>query len=482
MEITSSAETVLNLSRLQFALTIGFHYLFPPISIGLGLILVIMEGMFLKTGDKAYETMTKFWVKIFAIVFAIGVATGIVMEFQFGTNWAIYSRYVGDIFGSPLAAEGIFAFFLESGFLAILVFGWNRVTPRIHFLATCMVSLGSMFSAVWIIVANSWQQTPGEIGKVFHVIEHQLSPGIFVQRAEILDFWAVVFNPSTVDRLVHVLLAAFITGAFFVLSVSAWYLIKDVHVDFARRSFRIALPVALIASLLQAVSGHSSGQIVAEHQPAKLAAMEALYQTEQGAPLTLFGIPDSAARKVHAQVAIPGMLSWLAYNDPKAEVKGLDDPVFTDPETGEQNVPRMIGPIFWAFRVMVGVGMLFMLMCVVAVFHWWRGTLFQQRWLLSVFIPAVILPHIGNQLGWFVAEVGRQPWIVQGLLKTSQSFSPAVDVTEMIISLAMFFFIYAILFALFIFILDSRIKLGPAYFMDDGPKDAEDKAFGGGAS
>ena len=209
------------LARIQFATTVAFHYIFPPMSIGLGFLLVIMEGMYLKTKNKLYENMTKFWVKVFSLIFAMGVATGIVMEFQFGTNWSTYSRYVGDIFGSPLAAEGIFAFFLESGFLAILVFGWDKVKPRTHFIATIMVSFGSMLSAVWIIVANSWQQTPGKIGETFHIVGEGVNA-----RAEILDFWAVVFNPSTIDRLSHVLSAAMITGAFLVLSVSAYYLIK----------------------------------------------------------------------------------------------------------------------------------------------------------------------------------------------------------------------------------------------------------------
>jgi cytochrome d ubiquinol oxidase subunit I len=249
------------LARLQFAFTIAFHYIYPPLSIGIGVLLVIMEGMYLKTKNDIYQQMTKFWVKIFALTFAIGVATGIVMEFEFGTNWATYSRYVGDIFGSALAAEGIFAFFLESGFLAILVFGWNKVSPRVHFLSTIMVSLGSMLSAVWIVVANSWQQTPAG----FHIVGQGLEA-----RAEITNFWEMLFNPSSIDRLSHVLSGCWQAGAFFVLSVSAYYLIRKQHVEISQRALKIALLLALFASLFQLYTGHQSAIGISENQPAKL--------------------------------------------------------------------------------------------------------------------------------------------------------------------------------------------------------------------
>src|SRR5579862_9788048 len=240
--------SVLTLSRIQFALTIMFHYLFPPLSIGLGGLLVIMEAMYLKTGDPHYEGMTKFWTKIFAVNFAMGVATGITMEFEFGTNWATYSRYVGDVFGSALAAEGIFAFFLESGFLAVLVFGWDKVSPRIHFFSTCMVALGALFSSVWIVIANSWQQTPAG----FHILGEGLRA-----RAEITDFWAMVFSPSSMQRLVHTVIGAYILGAFFVMSIAAYYILKGRHLDFAKRSFTIALIVAAVMSLAEPISGRS---------------------------------------------------------------------------------------------------------------------------------------------------------------------------------------------------------------------------------
>jgi len=290
------------LSRLQFAFTIAFHYIFPPLSIGLGVLLVIMEGMYLKTKDKFYENMTKFWVKVFALTFAIGVATGIVMEFEFGTNWATYSRFVGDVFGSALAAEGIFAFFLESGFLAVLVFGWDKVGPKLHFFSTIMVSLGSMFSAVWIVVANSWQQTPAG----FHLVGTGINA-----RAEITDFWAMVFNPSSLDRLTHVLSGAWLAGAFLVISISSFYLLKDRYIRFSKASIKIALVVALIASLYQLFTGHQSAVGVSKNQPAKLAAMEAVFNDQTNTPLYLFGWVNEDNQEVKFGVAIPGMLSYL---------------------------------------------------------------------------------------------------------------------------------------------------------------------------
>src|SRR5215469_633048 len=308
---------VLTLSRIQFGLTIGFHYIYPPLSIGLGVMLVIMEGCWLKTKNDVYHQMAKFWTNIFALTFALGVATGIVMEFEFGTNWATYSRFVGDIFGSALAAEGIFAFFLESGFLAVLLFGWDKVSRKVHFFATCMVCLGAHFSAVWIVAANSFMQTP----RGYHIVDRGLR-----SRAEVTDFWAMVFSPSTGDRLFHTLCGAWQAGSFLVVSVSAYYLLKKRHEDFARRSLQIGLIVALVASLLQIISGDSSARGVAVNQPAKLAAFEGLYNTMSNAPLTLVGYVDNSnplqPRVVGLQV--PGLLSFLAFHDTHATVTGLD--------------------------------------------------------------------------------------------------------------------------------------------------------------
>jgi cytochrome d ubiquinol oxidase subunit I len=437
------------LSRIQFALTIMFHYLFPPLTIGLGALLVFLEARYLKTKDPQFEAATKFWTKIFALNFALGVASGIVMEFQFGTNWAGYSRYVGDIFGSALAAEGIFAFFLESGFLAVLVFGWDKVSPRMHFFSTLMVALGSIFSAVWIIVAVSWQQTPAGF-----VIRDFVTPAGTVKRAEITDFWSVVFNPSAMDRLVHVLIGAFILGSFFVLSISAFYLLKNRHVDFARKSFMTALVVAAIASIAMLASGDSQGRLVAIHQPAKLAAMEGLYETtEGGTPIRIFGIPDSEARIVRYNIQIPGLLSFLVHRDFTTPVDGLDK--FDPDETPPVAIP------FFSFHIMVGLGVYFIVLTLYALWCRMRGTLFQKKWLLWVFVFSVIGPFAANQLGWVATEVGRQPWIVYNLLRTSGAVSQNLSASQITGSIIMFGVIYTLLFALWIFLLNDKIQKGP---------------------
>lgn len=430
-------------ARLQFAFTISFHYIYPPLSIGLGIILVIMEGMYLKTGNKMYEVMTKFWVKIFALTFAMGVATGIVMEFEFGTNWATYSRFVGDIFGSALAAEGIFAFFLESGFLAILLFGWNRVGKKTHFFATCMVSLGSMMSAVWIVVANSWQQTPAG---------YRLVNNGGIVRAEITDFWGMVFNPSSVDRLSHTLGGAFLAGAFLVISVSAYYLIKKRDEEIAKTGLKIALLVALFASLFQLFTGHSSASGVAENQPAKLAAMEAHFDSLSPGDLYLFGWVNEADKKVYG-ISLPGMLSFLVHGDPTVPIRGLDS--FPKDETPPVNIT------FQTYHLMVAIGFSLIGLTLISLFLWWRGKLFTSMLWLKILVFSVLLPQIGNQIGWYTAEIGRQPWIVYGLLKTSDGLSKTVTSENIIFSLVLFTLIYAGLFVVFLYLLDKKIKNGP---------------------
>jgi cytochrome d ubiquinol oxidase subunit I len=439
---------VVTLSRIQFAITIMFHYLFPPLAIGMGGFLVFLEARYLKTKDPQFEAAAKFWTRIFALNFALGVASGIVMEFQFGTNWAAYSRYVGDVFGSALAAEGIFAFFLESGFLAVLVFGWDKVSARMHFFATLMVALGSIFSAIWIVVAISWQQTPAGF-----VIRDFATPAGIVQRAELTDFWKVVFNPSAMDRLVHVLIGAFILGSFFVLSISAYYLLKDRHVDFAKKSFTTALVVAVVSSAAMLISGDSQGRIVARYQPAKLAAMEGIYQsTGTGAPIHIFGIPDSGARMVRYNLEIPGLLSFLVHRDPNKPIPGLDQ---FEPDTPPVAIP------FFSFHIMVGLGMYFIAITLYAVWCRMRGRLFNKRWLLWTFVFSVIGPFIANELGWIAAEVGRQPWIVYNLLRTGDAVSRNLGASQVLGSIIMFGVIYSLLFALWIYLLNDKIQKGP---------------------
>ncbi len=434
---------VLTLSRIQFGATVAFHYLYPPLSIGLGIMLVIMEGAWLKTGKPVYHQMARFWTKVFALTFAIGVATGIVMEFEFGTNWATYSRFVGDVFGSALAAEGIFAFFLESGFLAVLLFGWDKVGRKMHFFSTCMVALGAHFSAVWIIVANSWMQTPAG----YHIVGEGMKA-----RAEVTDFWQVVFNPSMVDRLFHTLCGAWSAGAFLVVSVSAWYLLKGKHLEFARKSLKVGLVVALTASLLQAVSGHLSAQNVAAHQPAKLAAFEGLYNTTSNAPLVLAGIVDEKQEKVIG-VAVPGLLSFLAHDDFHTPVTGLN--AFKP----EDRPPVQASFLF--FHGMVAIGFALIGIAALGFLYFRKGTLHERRWLLWLMVFSVLGPQIANQLGWFAAEVGRQPWIVYGVMRTPAGLSAVVKANVVLTSLIMFTFIYFLLFTVFIYLLNEKIQHGP---------------------
>lgn len=434
------------LSRIQFAFTVAFHYIYPPLSIGLGLLMVIFEGLFLKTGDRHYETLARFWTKIFALTFGIGVATGIVMEFEFGTNWATYSRYVGDVFGSALAAEGIFAFALESGFLGVLLFGWNRVKPIVHFIATVGVFLGSLFSAVWIVVANSWQQTPAG----YHIVGEGLNA-----RAEITDFWAMVFNPSSVDRLLHVWVGAFLAGAFLVLSVHAFYLLKGKHVEISRKAFGIALITAMLFSISQLFLGHDSAMGVAENQPAKLAALEGHFSEEGPADMYLFGWVDKESQTVTG-LGVPGGLSFLLHSDFTEPVRGLES-------FPESDRPSQVNAIFQFYHLMVAIGMALIVLSILGVYYLWKGSLFQKKWLLWIFVFAVILPQMANQFGWFAAEMGRQPWVVYGLLRTSDALSRAVTAGQVLTSLIMFFLIYSILFLLFIYLLHKKIKHGPYY-------------------
>jgi len=434
---------VLILSRIQFTLTVAFHYIYPPLSIGLGIMLVIFESMWLKTNNPLYHQLARFWTRVFALIFAIGVATGIVMEFEFGTNWATYSRYVGDVFGSALAAEGIFAFFLESGFLALLVFGWDRVSRGVHFLATVMVCLGAHFSAVWIVVANSWMQTPAG----FHIVGEGMKA-----RAEITDFWAVVFNPSSVDRLLHTLCGAWVTGAFLVISVGAWYLLKKRHEDFAKASLKCGLIVAVIATLLQAGSGHSSAVGVSKNQPAKMAAFEGLYDTTSKAPMALLGYVDERNEKLHG-VEVPGLLSLLIHNDVNKPVTGLR-------EFKKEDRPP-VNLTFQFYHLMITLGVVLILLAVVGSFYYWRGTLAEKKWLLWALVFSAVIPQIANQAGWFAAEVGRQPWIVYGMLRTSEALSAAVKAEVVLTSLILFTLLYLVLFVVFIYLLNNKIQHGP---------------------
>lgn len=406
--------------------------------------MVIMEGLYLRTRNPVYEQMTRFWTKIFALTFGIGVATGIVMEFEFGTNWATYSRYVGDIFGSALAAEGIFAFALESGFLGILVFGWNRVKPIVHFIATLGVWLGSMFSAVWIVVANSWQQTPAG----YHIVGEGMNA-----RAEITDFWAMVFNPSSVDRMLHVWVGAFLAGTFLVLSVHAWYLLHNRHVELSRKAIKIALAVGTVSALSQLFIGHRSADGVAHNQPAKLAAFEGHFDSTAVADLYLLGWVNKKEQTTTG-IKIPGGLTYLLHQDFETPVKGLN-------AFPEADRPPAVNAVFQFYHLMVAIGMFLIALTLFGCLQWYRGKLFDQRWLLWVFVLAVLPPQIANQAGWFAAEMGRQPWVVYGLLRTSDALSKTVTANQVLFSLIMFAVIYTLLLALFLYLLNKKIQHGP---------------------
>ncbi|QDU71111.1 cytochrome ubiquinol oxidase subunit I [Mucisphaera calidilacus] len=493
---------VVLLSRIQFALTIMFHYLFPPLTIGMGVVLVYLGGMYLRTKDPAYRQAQKFWTRVFALNFAIGVASGIVMEFQFGTNWAAYSRFVGDVFGSALAAEGIFAFFLESGFLAVLVFGWNRVGPKMHFFSTLMVALGSIFSSIWIVVANSWQQTPAgshvvpmmrnvldENGHVMRddagsiITEPWVIDGTPVMRAEVTDFWAMVLNPSTAHRLTHVLLGCFIMGAFFILSICAWYILKNKHVDFARRSFAGALILATVSSVAIAISGHFQAQNVYHYQPAKLAAFEGLFETETNAELQIIGWPDVENQNWAWNIEIPGLLSFLVHEDFNEPVLGLN-------EFRPEHRPPVIIP-FFTYRMMLGAGVFFVILGLYSCWRLYRGNLYESRWLMWLFVISVLPAVVANQAGWIAAEVGRQPWIVhptierdaQGTplrdpdgyiryertddgsriagLRTDDGVSKVVAAEQVLFSIIMFLVIYLLLGAIWLYVLNRKIQAGP---------------------
>lgn len=454
------------LSRIQFALNVAFHFIYPPLSIGIGLFLVILEGLHLITKDKRYHTLARFWVKIFALTFALGVSTGLVQAFAFGTNWSRYSRYVGDVFGSALAAEGVFAFFLESGFLGVLLFGWDKVKPWVHFFATVMVSLGAHFSAVWILIANSWMQTPAGY-KIVGTGENA--------RAQVTDFWAMVFNPSSMDRITHVLLGCWLAGAFFVLSVACYYLIKKRHQDLAMIMVKIALPFAMVILVAQLVSGDSSAKLVAKHQPAKLAAMEGIYETKPYTPISIAGWVDTANQKVYS-IKIPAGLSLLTYHNAETPVTGLD-------KFPKKDWPN-VAAVFQFYHMMVGMWALMFFISCLGIYYLWKKKLQDKTWLLWIFVISVVMPQIALQTGWFTAEMGRQPWIVYNLLRTSKGVSKSIAPTQVLGSITMFLFIYILFFTLFIFLLDRKIKHGPTDAPDENadlykniypPKDEEDK-------
>jgi cytochrome d ubiquinol oxidase subunit I len=429
---------VLMLSRLQFAAATFFHFLFVPLTLGLSILIAIMETIYVRTGDEDYRRMAKFWGKIFLVNFAVGVVTGITLEFQFGTNWSRYSRYVGDIFGSLLAIEATLAFFLESTFLAVWAFGWNRLSPRFHVVCIWLVAFASNLSALWILIANSWMQ---------HPVGYVLRNG----RAELSDFLAIVTQRFAIQQFLHTVSGAYILAGFFVMGISAYHLLRRQNTTFFTKSFRLALGFALIFSVVEIVQGHIHGAEVARIQPTKLAAMESLWDTQAGAPMWMFLIPDQANEKNLVEFGrIPDALSMLAYHSPQAVVKGLKD----FPKDDRPPVALT----FFSFRLMVALGFLFVLLTVVGWFK--RKNLENSPGYLKLMLYAIPLPYLALEAGWMVAEVGRQPWIVYGLMRTSDAVSP-IAASQVWVSLAAFILVYSLLGAVAFYLIAKFAKQGP---------------------
>ncbi len=429
---------VVLLSRLQFAAATMFHFLFVPLTLGLSVLIAVMETRYVQTGDETYLRMTKFWGKLFLINFALGVVTGITLEFQFGTNWSRYSAYVGDIFGSLLAIEATAAFFLESTFIGIWIFGWKKLSKKAHAAVMWMVALAGNFSAFWILTANGWMQHP-----VGYVIKNG--------RAELSDFGAILTNKFAILEFVHMVPAAMITGTFFVMGISAYHLLKKQHVDVATKSFNIALIFGLVASLMVALTGDLHGVHVSKVQPAKLAAMEAHWETQTQAPIVLFAIPDQQNERNLIEIGkIPYILSLLAHHDINAEVKGLRD--FPKDER-----PPVLITLF-AFRTMVALGTLFPLLTIIGLVL--RKKLIENPWYLWIMVFSIPLPYLAIEMGWVLAEVGRQPWIVYGLMKTSDAASPVASV-QVLTSLIGFILVYGLLGMVGFYLMFKNAVKGP---------------------
>ena len=425
----------LDLARLQFALTTIFHFFFVPLSIGLAFFTAIFQTMWHRTGDERYLRMTRFWGKLFLVNFALGVVTGIVQEFQFGMNWSAYSRFVGDVFGAPLAIEGLAAFFLESTFLGLWIFGWNKLSPRIHLLTIWLVAFGTTISAFFILAANAWMQ---------HPVGYRLNP--VTDRAEMRDFLAVITNSTLWASFPHTVLAALTTAGLFVLGVAAWHLLRGRDVDIFRPSATVALVITLVASIGVAFSGHLQAQLMTKQQPMKMAAAEALWDTEKGPGFSLFAVGDVENGRNHINVQLPHMLSVLATNTWNGTVQGIND---LQAEYAQRYGPGSYVPIvwiqYWSFRAMVGVGFAMILLTVIGLWLLRKGKLESTRWFLRLALFAIALPYIGNTVGWIFTEMGRQPWVVFGLMKTADAASPSVGAGLVLTTVIGFTLVYGFL-------------------------------------
>ncbi|MGH9711807.1 MAG: cytochrome ubiquinol oxidase subunit I [Candidatus Acidiferrales bacterium] len=444
-------EDALTVHRLHFAFTVTFHYIFPQLTMGLALLIFILKSLALRTGEKMWNDAARFWAKIFGISFALGVVTGIPMEFQFGTNWSQFSRAAGGVIGQTLAMEGVFSFFLESSFLGLFLFGEKRLGPRGHWFSSLMMFLGSWLSGYLIVATDAWMQ---------HPIGWALGPnGSF----ELASFWALLLNPWALWQYSHTMLGAVQTGCFTMAAVGAYYLLSDSHVDFGKLFLRVAVAVGLIASLLQLFpTGDGQGKMIARYQPVTLAAMEGLFTTEKGAPIAILGQPDVPNQRLDNPMQIPGALSFLTYKSWAAKVEGLDHfPVSSWPDN--------IALLYFSYHIMVGLGTVFIAIFALAAWKLFRSTLFSSKTLLWTLMLALPFPFIANTAGWITAEVGRQPWIIFGLMRTRDGVSPLVSAGNAWFTLLGFLGLYTILGILFLFLVYREIEHGPTPGGINGP-------------
>ena len=441
----------LDLSRWQFAVTIAFHFMFVPLSIGLVFIVAAMQTAWYRTKNETYLRMTRFWGKLFLINFALGIVTGLVQEFQFGMNWSTYSRFVGDVFGAPLAIEGLLAFFLESTFLGLWIFGWKRLSPRLHLATIWIVAFGTVLSALFILAANSWMQ---------HPVGYEVNP--VTGRAEMHDFLAMLTNSTLFTQFPHTVLAALTTGGMFVVGVSSYHLIRKHETDMFLRSIAFGLVVALIATVGVAVSGDQQAKMVARQQPMKMAAAEALWETESGAGLSLFVVTDMGDRRNSIEIRIPKLLSLLATNRLNGTVEGINDlQAEYEKQYGPGSYVPVVPVVYWAFRLMVGAGLLMILFTAIGLWLFRRRRLEGARWFHRLAPWGIALPLAANILGWTVTEMGRQPWVVYGLLKTDEAVSPSVGTAFVLATLIGFTLIYGVLASIDVFLLARFSRTGP---------------------
>lgn len=436
------------LARWQFAITSVYHFLFVPLTLGLSILVAVMETIYVRTGNETYKRMAQFWGKLFLINFAMGVVTGIVQEFHFGMNWSEYSRFVGDIFGAPLAIEALAAFFIESTFLGLWIFGWDKLPKTLHAAAIWLVAIAANLSAFWILVANSFMQEP-----VGYVIRNG--------RAEMTDFLALLTNPHVWYQFPHTVLAGFVTAAFFVMGISAYHLLRKSSPDFFRRSFRLGLAMGVISIVLVTAIGHLQGQYLVKTQPMKMAAAEALWETADPAPLALVAAIDEKNQSNSFEVKIPGMTSFLAYNSLSGQVQGMKDlQAEYEARYGPGDYIPPVAPVFWSFRVMVAAGIWLLFLAIYGLYLTRKGGLDERPWFLKAMFWAIPLPYIANTAGWLMAEIGRYPWIVYGLQRVEEAVSPSVSAGAILATMIVFTLLYGALAVVDLYLLIKYAKQG----------------------